>query len=907
LTSESTDLFVQVPAEEWFAVNAEACRFRIERVHSAVTRMLAAVEREGLPSGSRSSWRRGRGHESKKGREQLKKSNFVHGLVTVFTLALLVGAVSRAESASVPTGFTDAVIASGITYPTTIAVADDGRVFVAEQGGALRVVKNGALLSQPFVALTVKGQGGAANEAGLVGVTLSPTFATDHFVYVYYTTVTSVESDSHNRVSRFTASSSNPDVAQAGSEHVIFDVPPPSAGAHNSGALHFGPDGKLYVAVGDHSVSSNGQDLGTVKGKILRLNPDGSIPTDNPFYNSTTGINRAIWAYGFRNPFRTAVQWTTGRLFANDVGTGSWEEINDVIPGGNYGWNITEGPTADPRVRAPFFAYPHQVQPGSSFVGCAIVGGSFYNPVTTRFPSSYVGKYFFADYCQDWIRVLDPATKAVALFASGLEAAVDVQVGNDGAVYYLERNKGLLKRITFSGGFPVPPTITEQPANVNVVVGATATFTVSAEGTPPLAYQWLRSGVPISGATGPTLSFTAAATDDGTTYSAKVSNAAGSVLSQAALLSVFEGTPPVPKINPLPASYAAGDTIPFSGSAKDGTGASLPASSLTWHIDLHHDAHTHPVLLELSGAGGSFDVPIGEHREAANVFFRLELTAVDTHGIAATTSKDIHPRVATLHLDTVPSGLQIDVDGPSVVTPAAIQSVVGIEHTLTPAASQSLDGQAYAFVSWGAAAGSSVTFLTPEEGAAYTATYAPSEGLAFYEDAFSGFGPPWVTVRGEFVTVNGELRSSAAYAKTFQYAIVPTFASAAQDVSADFARVGENSPLMGLLLRVQDERNYYLFTRRSGGTSYAYISRVVNGVETVLATHNVANAPKDTFFRMEARADGNVLTLFLDDLFQVSVADSTFASGGVGLGMGSLSGSQAQSQRADNFRAASTP
>ena len=112
----------------------------------------------------------------------MNRSNFVHGLVTVFTLALLVGAVSRAESASVPMGFTDAVIASGITWPTTIAVADDGRVFVAEQGGALRVVKNGALLSQPFVALVVKGQGGAANEAGLVGVTLSPTFATDRFV-----------------------------------------------------------------------------------------------------------------------------------------------------------------------------------------------------------------------------------------------------------------------------------------------------------------------------------------------------------------------------------------------------------------------------------------------------------------------------------------------------------------------------------------------------------------------------------------------------------------------------------------------------------------------------------------------------------------------------------------------------
>ena len=132
-------------------------------------------------------------------------------------LALFNVAVPGVESASVPPGFTDAVIASGITWPTTIAVADDGRVFVAEQGGALRVVKNNALLPQPFLVLAVKGQGGAANEAGLVGVTLDPDFPNNRFIYVYYTTA---DSNSHNRVSRFTASASNPDVVQAGSEKI---------------------------------------------------------------------------------------------------------------------------------------------------------------------------------------------------------------------------------------------------------------------------------------------------------------------------------------------------------------------------------------------------------------------------------------------------------------------------------------------------------------------------------------------------------------------------------------------------------------------------------------------------------------------------------------------------------------
>src|SRR6185369_6849026 len=193
-------------------------------------------------------------------------------------------------------------------------------------------------------------------------------------VYVYYTATTPAV---HNRVSRFTA---NGDVAAAGSETVLLELNNLSGATnHNGGSLHFGKDGKLYIAVGENANGANSQTLGNLLGKILRINSDGSIPTDNPFFGTATGANRAIWAMGLRNPFTFAFQPGSGRMLINDVGQNTWEEINDGIAGSNYGWPDTEGATSDPRFRSPIFFYGHGT---SSTTGCAISGAAFYNPTT---------------------------------------------------------------------------------------------------------------------------------------------------------------------------------------------------------------------------------------------------------------------------------------------------------------------------------------------------------------------------------------------------------------------------------------------------------------------------------------------------------------------------------------------
>jgi hypothetical protein len=233
-------------------------------------------------------------------------------------------------------------------------------------------------------------------------------------------------------------------------------------------------------------------------------------------------------------------------MFINDVGEGTWEEINDGIAGSNYGWPVTEGATTDPRFRSPLFAYQHG---SGSTTGCAITGGTFYNPATPQFPASYVGKYFFADYCSNWIRVFDPATGTAQSFASAVSAPVDLQVGPDGLLYYLARGAGAVGRVRAVSN--QPPSITAQPISRTVAVGQTTTFSVSATGSQPLSYQWQRGTSNIAGATSSSYSFVAGAGDDGATFRVVVSNAFGSVTSSSVTLTVSSNATPSTTREPL--------------------------------------------------------------------------------------------------------------------------------------------------------------------------------------------------------------------------------------------------------------------------------------------------------------------------------------------------------------------
>ncbi|MBP3956867.1 PQQ-dependent sugar dehydrogenase [Gemmata sp. G18] len=391
------------------------------------------------------------------------------------------------ETPAVVAGFTESVLASGLVQPTAMALAPDGRIFVAEKAGALRVVQNGSVLATPFLTVGVD----TASERGLIGVALDPNFAANNFIYVYYTTSGTLV----NRVSRFVANGNT----AAGPETILLDNIPSTNGNHNGGALVFGADGKLYVGVGDAGVSSNSQSLTNVSGKVLRINSDGTIPSDNPFFGTATGDNRAIYALGLRNPFTMAVQPGTGRLLINDVGGTQFEEVNQGAVGANYGWPTTEGdfdPAALPGFTRPVYAYAHGSGP---LQGNSIAGGAFYNPTTASFPGAFVGDYYFADFVSSRIFLRDESSGAVTTFADPTAGSgvVDLDVLPDGRLLYLSLNTGRIYQIAATG-----PTAPAQLIAVGTGPGvASRIAALSADGTTRFtvtAYAGYSGGVRVA-------------------------------------------------------------------------------------------------------------------------------------------------------------------------------------------------------------------------------------------------------------------------------------------------------------------------------------------------------------------------------------------------------------------------
>ena len=637
--------------------------------------------------------------------------------------ATAVAPTPGASAATVPAGFSESTVAAGLANPTAMEIAPDGRLFVAEEGGALRVIKDGALLAAPFATLTTDTSG----ERGLLGVTLDPAFAENGYVYVYYT---ATAPRAHNRISRFTAAG---DGALPGSERVLLELDDLTSVFHNGGALHFGPDGKLYAATGDGGTGANSQSLGNLLGKILRLNADGSIPEDNPFAAQTTGRNRAIWALGLRNPFNFAFEPVTGRMLVNDVGANAWEEVNEGVAGANYGWPETEGPTSDPRFRGPLLAYGH----GD---GCAITGGAFYDPRTPTFPGDFAGDYVYSDYCAGWIRRLDPGTGAWQGFATGYEQPVDQRVADDGALYVLSRGTGsrtgAVTAIRFAG--TRAPTVTVHPADLTVAAGQAATFTAAASGDLPLTYQWQRDGVDVPGATSAEYTLASAGlADSGARLRVRVSNAGGTVVSDEALLTVVAGSRPVATIT-APAGgarYRAGETIAYSGTATDAEDGRLPAAAFRWQVDFHHGQHVHPFVEETAGAdGGAFTVP-DRGETATDVFYRVRLTVTDSAGLSDHASIDLAPVTSMILLGTDPPGLALMVDGRPQPTPASITGVVGMIRSLGAPSPQVQDGTSWSFTSWSDGGGASHEITTPAVDSSYTAAFAPTPVVAFPADA----------------------------------------------------------------------------------------------------------------------------------------------------------------------------
>jgi glucose/arabinose dehydrogenase len=401
--------------------------------------------------------------------------------------------------AAPPANFTNTAPITGLTEPTNLVFAPDGRMLILGRRGTIWVAQPGATQVDaiPFLQLTT-GQVSFDNERGLLGIALDPSFSTNGFYYIYYTEA----STSKNRISRFTASGNTTNL---NTETLIWRMPDASNIYHQGGSMTFGPDGKLYVSVGDHLDSQKAQDLTSDKGKILRMNSDGTFPTDNPFYDGAGPNRDEVWAYGFRNPFRFSFDATTGKIYEGDVGENSWEEVNIVAKGSNYGWPTCEGVCSVSGMTNPTYTYDHTGGEAS------ITGGFVYRG--TQFPTAYRGAYFFGDYTHNYIRYLtldangnstgvnffDPTTSSFGTEANQGDP-VAMAMGPDGSIYYVDigpfqtTGTGKIHKLTYTAANQ-PPNV-QSSANPTSGTAAPLTVNFSSSGTvdpenQALTYSWV--------------------------------------------------------------------------------------------------------------------------------------------------------------------------------------------------------------------------------------------------------------------------------------------------------------------------------------------------------------------------------------------------------------------------------
>lgn len=559
----------------------------------------------------------------------------------------MVATVAPAHEGHLPAGFQKTTIFSGFFLPTAARFAPDGRVFVIEKYGKL-FAYDSVSDTTPTVVKDFESQLWSYHDHGLLGLAVDPQFPTRPYVYVLY----AKRGNPGGRLSRIEI---NPATNQmVGNELVLLEAWCLVYPSHGMGDLQFGPDGSLYVTVGDAASFNNldwgqdepynadgsplggctcndpfeeggalrSQDLRTsgdpvgYNGAMIRVNPDtGAAMPNNPLIGGDTGDDRII-AYGFRNPFRFTIDQTTGAIFICDVGWNQWEEINYIAnplatPIKNFGWPCYEGaglmdsyywsglPICDALVAegtatAPFYTFPHNGV-GASVTGAAIYDGGNY-------PAEYIGALFIADYTRKTISVMypnaqgvpDPAT--IETFMPHSVEAVDLQTGPNGDLFYVDITSGTVNRIEYVGAEPpiavAEADVTTGPSPLLVQFSA-LNSTNEAGGVLTYAWDFDNDGdFSDSAEAEPAFSFQSAGNYP---VNLKVTNE--DLLSDidTIIIAVDNGPPTATITGPDPAYlWRVGDEIAFDGNGTDPDTGAIATSGLTWDFILNHCTSLNP-------------------------------------------------------------------------------------------------------------------------------------------------------------------------------------------------------------------------------------------------------------------------------------------------------------------------
>ena len=655
---------------------------------------------------------------------------------------------------------------TNLDEPIALESLPDGRLLILLKGGEIKITNPSATVPVASDYLTIPDvdEGG---ERGLLDIALDPDFASNNYFYVYY----SQDSSKEFRISRFTHQGDT-----ASNEQVIWTNPNPQGAfnsAHHGGGLDFGADGTLYLSIGEQFDEDAAQDLTSTRGKVIRINKDGTIPADNPFVDGPGGNLDEIWAYGLRNPWRLSSDNQTGRIFISEVGGNddrAREDIHLGEIGANYGWDGRElqGFTGLPGVSDPIFTYDHSESPTNSG---AVSGGLVFRG--NGLPSEFNGSYFFGDYAQRWIRYLKfdangevidaepetPNTVEAFNFTQNAGSVVAFEEGVDGELYYLDiyqnpSERGALRRVSFSGSDNQAPEIVT--ASADVVSGSsplTVNFTSSA--TDPendsLTYLWdFGDGSPQVTGASVTHTFDSRGSYDATLVVSDTENNSTTIEEP---IEITVGSRPDATItSPIDGDlFRAGDTITLTGSATDADSV-LTEDNYSWEVRFLHDTHFHPEENDLIGSGQSFEIDTTGHLFTGDTGFEVLLTVTDVDGLSETESVVIRPEKVDLTFESnIPGGVNFTLDGSVQSGAFTVDTAINFEHEIIFPEIVNSGGLEYTFDSWSDGVITPSRSLTvPDANQTYRANYIVTgestgsgqlpvtEGLALQLDAAVG-------------------------------------------------------------------------------------------------------------------------------------------------------------------------
>lgn len=640
-----------------------------------------------------------------------------------------------AGAASYPSGFEERTIVGGLDEPVSMAWAPDGRLFIIEKPGRLKVAAPGA--SQATMILDISNQVNHYNDRGLLGLALDSNFAGNGYLYLSYThelrpMVRDSSAPMVSRVVRYTIGANNsvsaPQVVLGSyvsgpcpAASNTLDCLPADGLSHSIGTVISAPDGTLWIGNGDAAdynvvdpLAFRTYDPASMAGKIFHVTRDGRGLPGHPLCpgdNDLTHVCTKVHSMGFRNPFRFKLR-PNGSLAVGDVGWSTREEVNLIAVGGkSYGWPCYEGTIRTPGYRdraecEPEYAKQggpnahvgpqHDYQHGSS--GNAVMAGPEYDGVD--YPAGYRGDVFFADYSEGFIRRLKLGASgqvtSVEPFATGW-LGVDLKAAPNGDLAFPDFF-GAIKRIVYSPGNG-SPTAVPRATPTSGLAPLQVQFDAAGSSDPngdPLSYDWdFGDGTPHSSQRNPLHTYT-----QGGVYTARLTVNDGRGLSDTETVTIAVNSDPPTATIASPADgslYRDGQTIQLQGTATDPEDGQLPASAFRWTVRLHHGSHIH-LLTTFTGVVAPSFTALTDHD--ADSFYEVELTVTDSDGLTGSRIIELRPETVALTLASAPEGAPLSYSGIQGVGPMFRTAAVGYRTTISAADSFVSGGREWVFDHW---------------------------------------------------------------------------------------------------------------------------------------------------------------------------------------------------------------